>query len=198
MADLVIVRYRQPIDTAPRDGTLIDIWTAEDRWTDCYWGHPVHCCGEAGQYCDSEWHGQPAGWVWSTMNAFLPTSDEPKQWAPVSASSCPVSLEEIVGVLEKALPLVEQAEFLENCSYSYGNGGSEPSPAEWGISVGFQQTRDAMPHAQYEAAVELFHRENRDEDEGDGSFLTEANKLRSLLHRLKGGSQWLISQTKGN
>lgn len=61
-----------PIDSAPKDGTVIDLWHEEfGRQPDCYWGKPHHCCGEAGRYCDSDWHGDPEGWVDSTFNAFV-------------------------------------------------------------------------------------------------------------------------------
>lgn len=59
----------KPIETVPKDGTVIDLWHEEfGRQPDCYWGAPHHECGEAGQYCDSEWHGAPDGWVDSTLN----------------------------------------------------------------------------------------------------------------------------------
>lgn len=47
----------QPIETAPKDGTPIDLWLGNDedphRRTDCYWGRPHHECGEYGSYCDN-------------------------------------------------------------------------------------------------------------------------------------------------
>lgn len=62
----------QPIKTAPKDGTIIDLWHKEfHRQTDCMWGLPHHTCGEAGRYCDSEWHGAKRGWVDTTFNDFV-------------------------------------------------------------------------------------------------------------------------------
>lgn len=62
----------QPIETAPRDGTVIDLWHDElGRTPDCKWGLPEHCCGEAGQYCDSEWHSLKEDWVSTTFNEML-------------------------------------------------------------------------------------------------------------------------------
>lgn len=59
----------QDIDTAPKDGTVIDLWIEDQgRFTDCHWGHTEHTCGEAGQYCDSEWHAEKPGWCWGTLN----------------------------------------------------------------------------------------------------------------------------------
>ena len=66
----------QEITTAPKDGTLVDLWHSEfGRHADCYWGFPEHCCGEAGRYCDSEWHRLEAGWVDGTLNESLDASD---------------------------------------------------------------------------------------------------------------------------
>lgn len=75
----------RPIDSAPKDGTCIDLFVDGERWADCYWGAPEHSCGESGQYCDSEWHGASDGWVWSTMNEFLPRDEPPSHWMPVTA-----------------------------------------------------------------------------------------------------------------
>ena len=75
----------QPIETAPRDGTVIDLWAEGFRFADCMWGKPEHCCGEAGWHCDSEWHGQEPGWVVTADNAFLWTDYEPPHWMPLPA-----------------------------------------------------------------------------------------------------------------
>ena len=75
----------QPIETAPRDGTVIDLWVGGARFADCRWGKPDHCCGEAGQYCDSEWHGQPEGWVVTDWNEVLCVDDDPTHWMPLPA-----------------------------------------------------------------------------------------------------------------
>lgn len=63
----------QGIASAPRDGTVIDLWGEElGRMTDCYWGRPSHECGEMGQYCDSDWHGDTReSWVDGTFNERL-------------------------------------------------------------------------------------------------------------------------------
>lgn len=73
------------ISCAPKDGTVIDLWHEEwGRQPDCYWGKPHHCCGEAGSYCDSDWHGAPEGWVDSTFNTFVDdfTFDHFTHWRP--------------------------------------------------------------------------------------------------------------------
>lgn len=71
----------QPICTAPKDGTAVDLWVGGEfasRWPDCYWGLPDHCCGEQGEYCDDDWHDLEPGWV-DTMNQPLP-EDRPTHW----------------------------------------------------------------------------------------------------------------------
>lgn len=75
----------QPIETAPRDGTVIDLWADGLRIANCAWGKPDHCCGEAGQYCDSEWHDQPEGWVDTSFNEFLWTAHPPSHWMSIPA-----------------------------------------------------------------------------------------------------------------
>lgn len=56
----------QPIETAPKDGTVIDLWIGGEfprREAECYWGKPHHECGEMGRLCDSDWHDLEDGWV---------------------------------------------------------------------------------------------------------------------------------------
>lgn len=56
----------QPIETAPKDGTVIDLWIGGEfprREAECYWGKPPHECGEMGRLCDSDWHDLENGWV---------------------------------------------------------------------------------------------------------------------------------------
>lgn len=74
----------QPIETAPRDGRLLDLWVPGEffgRMADCFWGTPDHCCGEAGVYCDSDWHRLEPGWIVSALNA--PVDAEPTHWMPL-------------------------------------------------------------------------------------------------------------------
>lgn len=78
----------QPIDTAPRDGTVVDLWIDETRFADCYWGLPEHSCGEAEGYCDSEWHGMKDGWIDGTLNQPISelSFDQPSHWMPRPAA----------------------------------------------------------------------------------------------------------------
>lgn len=67
--------------------------------------------------------------------------------------------------LERLIPLAQKWEFVESRQFSYGGGGSEPSPAEWGVEVSYQQTREAGPFEQFLADVEAFH--NSADEEAD-------------------------------
>lgn len=59
----------QAIETAPKDGTTLDLYHAETgRWPNCFWGKPQHDCGEMGQHCDSDWHRLKPGWVDGVFN----------------------------------------------------------------------------------------------------------------------------------
>lgn len=72
-----------PIETAPKDGTIIDVWRDGTRDT-VYWGFPPHECGEAGQYCDSDWHSlKKPGWICSTFGEFVGGKHNPfTHWQP--------------------------------------------------------------------------------------------------------------------
>lgn len=80
----------QPITTAPRDGTKIDLWMPSGhRVTKCYWGRPSHSCGEFEGYCDS--CPDHDGWVDGEdfMNGY--TDQQPTHWmlmptAPATAA----------------------------------------------------------------------------------------------------------------
>ena len=72
------------IETAPKDGTTIDVWRDGTRDT-VYWGLPPHECGEMGQYCDSDWHlNQSPGWICSTFGEFIGGKHNPfTHWMPL-------------------------------------------------------------------------------------------------------------------
>ncbi len=72
------------ISTAPKDGTVVDLWHREyGRHSDQFWGAPSHCCGEAGVHCDSEWHGHPPGWVDATFNEWSSDGEAFTHWMPL-------------------------------------------------------------------------------------------------------------------
>lgn len=76
----------QPIETAPKDGTAIDLWHEEfGREADCYWGLPHHCCGEMGSLCDSDWHSLEPGWV-GTFNEIMSPANAYTHWMPLPPS----------------------------------------------------------------------------------------------------------------
>ena len=82
--DAVIATHRkygwQPIETAPKDGTVIDIWTTTEwdhipqRFTSCWWWKPGH---ESAQ-----WRGiphDPMNWV---PTHWMPLPEPPQEKTP--------------------------------------------------------------------------------------------------------------------
>ena len=60
------------IESAPKDGTIIDVWREEGLRETVYWGFRPHNCGEMGQYCDSDWHSEKhPGWVCCTFGEYV-------------------------------------------------------------------------------------------------------------------------------
>lgn len=76
----------RPIESAPKDGSTIDVWRDGTRET-VYWGLPPHECGEMGQYCDSDWHSiKKPGWICSTFGEFVGGQYAPfTHWMPLPA-----------------------------------------------------------------------------------------------------------------
>ncbi len=72
------------IESAPKDGSTIDVWRDGTRET-VYWGLPPHECGEMGSYCDSDWHSiKKPGWICSTFGEFIGGKHDPfTHWMPV-------------------------------------------------------------------------------------------------------------------
>ena len=61
-----------PIETAPKDGTVIDLWSDEyGRLTDCYWGAPM------------AYEGGETGWVHAHSNEWAESPDEFTHWRPL-------------------------------------------------------------------------------------------------------------------
>ena len=70
--------WRSDMENAPRDGTTIDVWRAEGGRETVFWGKPHHDCGEAGSYCDSDWHSIRApGWVCNTFDQLVGRKHNP-------------------------------------------------------------------------------------------------------------------------
>ncbi|WP_136625089.1 hypothetical protein [Aureimonas flava] len=85
----------QPIATAPKDGTTIDLWHEDfGRQADCYWGKSQHECGETGRYCDSDWHSEPDTWIDATFNSPLFLDGEFTHWRPLPLAPPSVKQEE--------------------------------------------------------------------------------------------------------
>jgi hypothetical protein len=75
-----------PIESAPKDGTTIDLWHEEfGREADCYWGLPIHSCGEAGRLCDDEFHDLEPQWI-NTFNSPAFPESEYTHWMPLPAA----------------------------------------------------------------------------------------------------------------
>lgn len=83
----------QDISTAPKDGTVIDVWRNEGGRDTVFWGHPPHECGEMGRLCDSDWHGIRApGWVCNTFGEFVGRNHNPfTHWMPLPEAPQPRS-----------------------------------------------------------------------------------------------------------
>ncbi len=74
----------QPIETAPKDGTVVDVWIDSSRYSDCWFGRPTHMCGEAGKYCDC----CPTYDGWCDIFGYLTGEDgrkteSPSHWMPL-------------------------------------------------------------------------------------------------------------------
>lgn len=79
-----LVEWR-PIETAPKDGVVIDVWREDGGRDTVFWGMPFHECGEMGRYCDSDWHRiRSPGWVCNIFNEFLGRNHNPfTHWRPL-------------------------------------------------------------------------------------------------------------------
>ncbi|MET0439152.1 MAG: DUF551 domain-containing protein [Devosia sp.] len=75
----------QPIETAPKDGTVIDVWRKQGGRETVSWGLRPHDCGEMGPHCDSDWHSEnKPGWVCATFGEFVGGKHNPfTHWMPL-------------------------------------------------------------------------------------------------------------------
>lgn len=76
-------RVWRPIESAPKDGTRVDLWVNGRREPGARFGKPDHECGEAGPYCDSDWHSQKLGWI---DDVFGDPIENPTHWMPLPAA----------------------------------------------------------------------------------------------------------------
>ncbi len=66
----------QSIESAPKDGTVIDIWTKNGRYTDCKW-NPIKNCFQhwwVNDFESFEWTGLPY-----IATHWMPLSEPPKK-----------------------------------------------------------------------------------------------------------------------
>ena len=72
----------QEIDTAPMDGTYIDLWAGGERIPDCAWWMPIdiRCPGKA--FCVWDWDGYPRSveLLYGDIKAWMPKPSAP-EWA---------------------------------------------------------------------------------------------------------------------
>jgi hypothetical protein len=83
---LIAASSWQPIETAPKDGTTIDLWLGNHRVADAWWGRPEHSCGEMGRHCDNH----PSYDGWCDVFGYVTGPDghesgEPSHWQPLPA-----------------------------------------------------------------------------------------------------------------
>ncbi|WP_312814389.1 hypothetical protein [Brevundimonas sp.] len=110
----------QPIEDAPQDGTVIDVWREDGGRDTVFWGFPHHDCGEMGRYCDSDWHSiRAAGWVCNTFNELIGRSHNPfTHWKPMDGAP-------------NAQPLSNPQQLDgEDAAWAWVNGRVECDPAD--------------------------------------------------------------------
>lgn len=79
----------KPIESAPKNGTPIDLWCGGARITDAYWGRPHHSCGEYGAFCDS----CPTYDGWCDMDGYITDREghAPTHWMPRPSAPQPLT-----------------------------------------------------------------------------------------------------------
>jgi len=123
------------IATAPKDGTIIDVWRPEAGRDTVFWGYPHHECGEMGGLCDSDWHRIRApGWVCNTFGEFLGRKHAPfTHWKPLpSAPSSEAQSQRDGGATARPVALSEHDALNPHPSEGEGRQteGAEPVAAD--------------------------------------------------------------------
>ena len=74
----------QPIETAPRDGTVIDLWVDGRRETDASWSFSRNAAGEA--IADPAWDGweSPGYRTAGPYPSYIPNQRAATHWMPLS------------------------------------------------------------------------------------------------------------------
>lgn len=65
----------QPIETAPKDGTHIDLWADGERLADCFWAE-----GEDYGHDDCHWRQ-----CYAEASSSFQTAYDPSHWMPLPA-----------------------------------------------------------------------------------------------------------------
>lgn len=73
----------QPLDTAPKDGTPIDMWSRRGRITNARWLTPVCHVEEYKAWCAEEY--EECGSYGLTQLVYVEIDPEPTHWMPVPA-----------------------------------------------------------------------------------------------------------------
>ncbi len=69
------------MDSAPKDGTVVDLWVGGHRLADCFYGPPHHEC--ISQYCDSCPDDlNVKAWRWTMFSERV----TPSHWMPIPAA----------------------------------------------------------------------------------------------------------------
>lgn len=74
------------IETAPKDGTEIDLWAMGRRVSNCRWAKPTHANWGDRHGCDQD---LPEQWVTRSNCAWDRRNGEPTHWMPVPAPAVP-------------------------------------------------------------------------------------------------------------
>jgi hypothetical protein len=78
----------QPIETAPKDGTVVDLWVKEsngvaERWSDCCWDNRFneHARKRSEmEFVDGWWSGScPIGYSGETVSHWMPLPPPPAE-----------------------------------------------------------------------------------------------------------------------
>ena len=103
------------------------------------------------------------------------------QMGPKDVPALIAEVERLRELLKEASPLVAEREYLETMEFSYSQDYVEPSPAEWGIHCGYQQTASYEPFEQFSMDVKRYHDEAFVENEENEMEHNLTGRIRQAL-----------------